>query len=1308
MGAPVEGSRTTTVLLPSPTLRLLPQASKTSNGKMLGKRDLIRQNVKKATAKVPYRKSQQHVLTHGLRHVQHFSCDSPVRFMMYSEAAAAFISLHTDNTACFYQADGHKQTSVAHLPFLGLTPTKISGCLVGWGPGPILTLLDREFQTLDAADNALDIRVCQPAEHSTELVTAGVGNVCVWSVRLMRCKVKIQEGLQHSTFTHMALAPPQSHRPHRAFVVCGRVVTVVDLDVGKVVDHKKDLCSRDITAMVYCAQLDCLIISSQGLSIRVWGPDWELRVAFVGHNGVVTSMFYCSELHMLLSASVDCTICCWNVKEGQMVERIQTERETPPLYIGGTQKGDVFISFSQQGVDFWSIRNLYSPHCKFKGAEGAPLRQILASTSPGPYPVRVLCVSGDSDITLVAAETGTVLTSFKAQQRILCADYCLHKEILLALTEAGTVLQANTLTNPITLMREWKGRGQGPWQQQDCVTEEDAQLLPIPGPACCLVLYSYVPETQAALEEWRKLQHSRGCSSRNMAAVDDSQNRFLIILGQNGGCLSVLKLSNGKVFYRTPAHNGQRITTLQVYPENAYLVSAGEDMTVVVWRVSPSVRECLSQQLSLHYDQPQVYLAALGSQLALTFLEHDSGTYSLMHFNLLNLSKIGLPLIEGHSDHFIGLCVCPDLDVFVSIGLDGTMCIWSEKNDLIRMLQLNAVPECLAYGGFGGELFLGIKGNLYKMNCAQFLPHIYQQMLLYTYAETLPDLPIIESKAKYSRTKSASTARNKGEESPASVNNQLLTEDMWRQKENERIMTLHMDLSALLQGTVKCKKAKPLSTKLTKKESFDRYMKKIYGLPYDIKIDLEDESDQETISFLPEQSVNKFCNYRIPKNYIHSESMLTIPVKKKKKKPETKALEMKSKPKAPVKVKPVEKVIQKKSIQDEEPPVIISPIELPKQKTPFSPPLRLKIPTPLQPREQPPRIFSPIEVPKHKTPPPPHPLRIPTPFPPREPSPEVPTFLKQFADASWFRDVFVDKKSIPSTLTPDDLSLQLLACLNTCTTSSKLNILTSLQALIRQGLLQNIDKLYQGLTDLVPQFVGPHMSSLDQTVLDKMLNLLSSLKSADSDLVKKILTLLAYKELGLRETVLHMLTSLGVEEAEEWLLPQLESWNLELQDEPDIWRSLHDRADRWLESWISIYQENNILHRSVKWKPMMFSMVDVLNYFCSVQKEEYRNTRHVAPPGRRNTMLVPLYDCSSRPIIRLGETYSMARARRYPGIILPPSQHRPFLMHFPNFISFPLTRITLRPFHVYSDEDWLKALQRSYFIPQQSHTDYYR
>lgn len=208
-----------------------------------------------------------------------------------------------------------------------------------------------------------------------------------------------------------------------------------------------------------------------------------------------------------------------------MVECVHTEQKNPLLCIGGSSKGDTFFSFSHQGVDFWAIRTLYTLHCKFKGDEGAPFRQILVSPFHAPYPTRVLCVRGDTDIILVAAETGAVLTSFRAKQRILCADYCLQKEILLALTEAGTVLQANTLTNPITLMQMWKGRGQGPWQHRDHVTESDAQNLPIPGPACCLVLYSCVAETQVAFEEWRNLQEKGRCSHRNKEALDDAKNK---------------------------------------------------------------------------------------------------------------------------------------------------------------------------------------------------------------------------------------------------------------------------------------------------------------------------------------------------------------------------------------------------------------------------------------------------------------------------------------------------------------------------------------------------------------------------------------------------------------------------------------------------------------------------------------------------------------------------------------------------------------------------------------------------------------
>lgn len=41
---------------------------------------------------------------------------------------------------------------------------------------------------------------------------------------------------------------------------------------------------REITGMVYCPFRD-IVVTASDMTIRVWGPDWELQMAFVGHTG---------------------------------------------------------------------------------------------------------------------------------------------------------------------------------------------------------------------------------------------------------------------------------------------------------------------------------------------------------------------------------------------------------------------------------------------------------------------------------------------------------------------------------------------------------------------------------------------------------------------------------------------------------------------------------------------------------------------------------------------------------------------------------------------------------------------------------------------------------------------------------------------------------------------------------------------------------------------------------------------------------------------------------------------------------------
>lgn len=60
----------------------------------------------------------------------------------------------------------------------------------------------------------------------------------------------------------------------------------------------------------------------------------------------------------------------------------------------------------------------------------------------------------------------------------------------------------------------------------------------------------------------------------------------------------------------------------------------------------------------------------------------------------------------------------------------------------------------------------------------------------------------------------------------------------------------------------------------------------------------------------------------------------------------------------------------------------------------------------------------------------------------------------------------------------------------------------------------------------------------------------------------------------------------------------------------------------------SHHQEHNrylYLRSTEKWKPPTFSVVDVLNYFCSVQKEAHDKIIRVVP-GCKNTVLLPLAD----------------------------------------------------------------------------------
>ncbi|KAL2085588.1 hypothetical protein ACEWY4_018908 [Coilia grayii] len=1258
--------------------------------------------------------------------------------MTCGKGVDCFISLHSDSTnlsssVCFYNSDGSirepSPTCPTTVSYLGLTSTQLPDRVVGWGPGAIFDLLDGELRLLTQGTDPLDVRTCMVTDNPIEVATTGLGNVCLWCLTHMVCQVKIVEGLEKQMFTQLALSPRSSKYGHRAFVVCGNTVTSVDLKKGNKL-ARENLHLRDIVGIAYCSQMDFLVTASKDLTIRVWGPDLELKVALVGHSALVTSLLCCPHTGHLLSCSLDGTLRCWCLEECDQMQKITVEGSHPPLAVGGPDKRGTFFTFSNAGVDFWTINSLYHPHCKLGGDLCGPVRQMVISPFPPPYPTRVLCVHGDHDVTLVSAGTGAILTGLTVGSKVLCADYCLPKETILILTEDGVMLTASALTHPITVLDEWSGDGQKAYQWGK--GDQDSG----PGPACYMVLYSSMPDRKTAMAEWKSLQEQRGQQAKKQKYVNEPKNRSLVMLGHCGGYLTVLKLHTKSVQYMTPAHKGQDITAMQAYPENNYLLTTGKDKSVLVWRVFLYAEECLSLHMSVFCGQPPLHLALMGPLLAITFQEPENATYSLAYYHMDNRRRLDHPPKQDHLGCITGLSVNLQLKVCASCSEDGTIRIWDEDNQLIRTLELLTEPECLAFVGQNEYLLVGIRGDLHYINISQILPQdLPLQPHYYEKVDPFPDLPI--------------PCKSSG---PAKVyvlhklSFSLLQELVALQVRNR-------DLEALQQGELEIKrktKKRPRALRQRiKKEAFDRYMKLVYKEPVKIVIPEVDTFDLNHIMFPPKPHEERPVTPPIfREGFFPNHSEAQKPTSKKDKSDQERSISSHAPhrnmgfipnsvlvgqlwPNVVVQTVPPPSPEEGKELKlwdwDSSSETMFLEFEEPgeeeSKKELFldSPEPEIKIASP--PKPPPPEVVvekdTTTKKPKMtpKTLPPvkdikPLPRRIKPTTPPRvrTPSPTIPEFLVQFLEEDWFKRIFPDKKSIPASLQPEDFVRQLLELMKTAEPAIKMSLMTALLTLCKQGVLANSGLVFKGLVACLSQSITPNMSAAAQRFAHELLNMLVCLCPEDSAFMVELLVLMAYTQLDFQKTVLSQLQKMGLKEDVTKLTVELNSWQNQedIQDQLAIWESLRKKATYWLSQWTSKYMVQNRALALLKGA----SPVDVLNYFCSlpeIAKSESEVEQPVIhPEKKKDAVLMPALPPTSKPIYRLGETYTMSRTREPRGIVLPPLTYRPLLLGFTRFLKLPMTQVFLDPFPFALDPHCLKPSPRRFFMVEQSYVSYYR
>ncbi|KAM4693442.1 WD repeat-containing protein 97 [Discoglossus pictus] len=518
--------------------------------------------------------------------------------------------------------------------------------------------------------------------------------------------------------------------------------------------------------------------------------------------------------------------------------------------------GQFLISHTRRGLDVWQVQHLY----KLRTVMGTAVTKMKVSGQHSHR--RAICVCGDSAVRILAADTGDMISTLLLDKgsKVRAAEYCMYRESVFVLLEQGDLLKANALENPMSIVSRVKSNTTG--------------TLPI-----CLTLYTSILDEARALSEWRRIVEQRGDKKQSGKDVrlPKGKNSFFPITGGEDGTLCVLDWYTNQALYQLKAHSPESVTSLISSVQNHYVISAGSDLKVKVWRFSPDSKECLSPHMTFVCSQPIGLMCTMGSQLFVAIRDPSTANYSLVLYCLETQTKADHIPSDDHQDEITGLCSCSKLQLVATCGKDKMIQIWNEDNQLLRTLCLNSVPQSLAFSSNRGELLLGIHNHVYHIDLSKLLPTLYQLKIMCTEPSLLDkesQIPVPEeiliSLSKYDKRRLTEPCSAFGNSiRPLTT----IEENIKRQLENKeqsqefvRLCARDQELNLIQNGMLRPNK-KRKSNKEIRKEATKRYLQLLFREKPHMKFPAVDpfdpDGDQMTSTFLqPQESpfLPSVCN----------------------------------------------------------------------------------------------------------------------------------------------------------------------------------------------------------------------------------------------------------------------------------------------------------------------------------------------------------------------------------------------------------------------------------------------------------------
>ncbi|XP_072269276.1 WD repeat-containing protein 97 [Pyxicephalus adspersus] len=677
----------------------------------------LREDFRTAVTRMRKEDEKPQALTHGLQLVSHLTFAAKLKCVKYVAGQNCLLSVDFDGNLYRHHEDGRLWSQIQFsCPVSGLLYAACIQLYVAWNQRGLF-ILDKTFTLVSQSPVKEKVFCCVYNPGKNIVLSGGAGGVFLWSFSnnghsLIR-QGSLCQAMKNQDKVQVIAIDAESQNPHTCLAACGTSVWEFNLIDGTLLRLRRNLHFRKITSLVYSENLHLLISGSKDHTIKLWGEEGQLIAVFVSHAGAITALSLSISRMTLYSGSEDRTIRMWDLNTLEQTEEL--EMSSYPIGIE-TFGNDAVLCYSGFDIHIWLIKQLYQLHSLL----GTNVNEI--KVTGGHIPARGLCVCTDGTVRLISAVNGDPISTLflEKDDSLLAAEYCMHTETVCVLLKDGHLLKCNALANPMNILSK--------------VQVSNDQSLPQ-----CFTLYLNIIDAREAVTDWKQVVKDKisPCIDKEM------KNSFFPIIGSDDGTLCVYDWHSCKPLCQTKAHTPSQVTSLTCDSRNNYIISAGSDLTVKVWRFFAHTKESLSLCMSFFCSQPVGRMCSFRSQLFIAFHDTSSASYSLVQYCLRTKARKDHPPRDDHQAQITGLCCCPALHLLASCGTDGRIRVWNDQNQLIRTLCLNYTPESLAFVGDCGDLLVGMQSHIFRINLTKFLPKSYQVKILCMAAcSTITDSPV--------------------------------------------------------------------------------------------------------------------------------------------------------------------------------------------------------------------------------------------------------------------------------------------------------------------------------------------------------------------------------------------------------------------------------------------------------------------------------------------------------------------------------------------------------------------------------------